>query len=329
MRKFLLLPLIILFSIPAFAQQSFFGSLDPTDPTFNRPVPGTPPTTLATEYPNGNYDVISITIATPGLYTVTSSSNFDNFGILYGTAGFSAAAPLTNAITAVDDQSGTNFGFTYNFAAVGTYYLVITGFKNNVYGPYSITLTPVTTVPLKLLSFTAERTTAKGNLLKWTTAEELNIASFQVQHSTDGKNFRDLSGGNFAARNVRANSDYTFTDATPLPGLNFYRIKILETSGTFTQSIVAAVNNRRTSSAVIKLFPNPAVNFVYVEPKTGTIGKTQVSILGGGGETLLSKEFMVNSQQVLTLDVRKLSPGRYFVKTVNGSQQTITPFIKN
>lgn len=329
MKKFLLLPLIVLFTIPAFSQQSFFGSLDITDPTFIRPEEGTPPTTVTTTDPNGRYDVISITIVTPGMYTITSSSNFDNFGILYGTAGFSPAAPLTNAITAVDDQSGTNFGFTYNFPAAGTYPLVVTGFKNNVTGPYAITLTPVTTVPVRLLSFSAEKSSGKGNILKWSTAEELNISNYQVQHSTDGKNFRDIVAGNLAARNVSANSDYTFTDPTPLPGLNFYRIKIVERTGRFTQSNVAAVNNQRTPSAVIRVFPNPTVNFLYVEPKTGTAGKTQVTILGGGGEKIYTKEFMVNGQQVLTLDVRKLNAGRYFIKTVNGTEQTITPFIKN
>lgn len=329
MTKLLLLPLIILFACPAFSQQSFTGSLDPTDGTFTRPEEGTPPSAVTTTYPNGKYDLISFTIVTPGLYTITSSSSFDNFGVLYGPGGFIPATPLTNALVAVDDQSGTNFGFTYNFTAAGTYFVVITGFKNNVGGAYSVTLTPVTTVPVKLLAFSADKASATSNILKWTTADELNILGYQVQQSPDGKNFRDLPGGNISARNVNGKSEYNFTDPAPLPALNFYRIKIVEKTGNFTQSAVAAVNNKRTSSTVIKVFPNPAVNYLYVETAVASIGKTQVTIIGGNGATLFSKEFDANSQQLISLDVRKLSAGRYLLKTVNGSEQTITTFIKN
>ncbi len=329
MRKFLLVSLFGIFTLTAFSQQSFFGSLDITDPTFNRPEEGTPPNALSPLYTGTFYDVISITITTPGLYTITSSSNFDNFGILYGTAGFSAAAPLTNAITAVDDQSGTNFGFTYNFTAPGTYYLVVTSFKNAITGPYAITLTPVTTIPVRLLSFTAEKANAAGNLLRWSTAEELNISTYQVQHSTDGKNFSDITTGNFSARNATGTSTYNFTDPKPITGLNFYRIKIVENSGRFTQSSVAVVNNRKSNSATIKVFPNPTVNYLFVETRSVLAGKTQVSIINGGGETVSVKEYMVTTQQVLTVDVRNLSAGRYFVKTVNGNEQTITAFVKN
>jgi len=157
----------------------------------------------------------------------------------------------------------------------------------------------------------------------------LNILGYQVQQSPDGKNFRDLDGGNISARNVNGKSEYNFTDRAPQPALNFYRIKIMEKSGNFTQSAVAAVNNKRTSSTVIKVFPNPAVNYLYVETSVASVGKTQVSIVGGNGATLFSKEFDANSQRLISLDVRKLSAGRYLLKTVNGSEQTITPFIKD
>ncbi len=330
MKRFLPLLLVALFTVPAFSQTTTYnGTLDVTDPTYNRPEPGTPPTTVSPTATNVYYDVIPILITTPGFITITSSSSLDNFGVLYGPGGFDPTSPLNNALVANDDQSGTNFGFTYNFTVPGVYYLVVSFYKNVVTGPYAVTLSPVTTVPVKLVSFTAEKKSAVSNLVKWSTAEELSVERYQVQRSTDGKNFTDLSGASQLARNSSVNTTYDFTDGAPVAGLNFYRIKIFEKNGHFTQSNVAVVNNKRSSSAIIKVFPNPAVDFLYVETKATAAGKAIISIVNAAGETMSSKEYILNNQPVFTLDVRTLARGKYFVKTVIDNEQTISTFIKN
>jgi hypothetical protein len=84
---------------------------------------------------------LAFVIATPGIITFTSASGFDNFGVLYSSAGFNPASPLTNALVAIDDESGRQFWFSYNFTTPGTYYLVVSPFtKSNVTGPYSVAI---------------------------------------------------------------------------------------------------------------------------------------------------------------------------------------------
>ncbi len=325
MRKLLLFLFAGLFFIPAISQTTFIGSLDLTDPTFNRPDEGTPPTSLA--FPQGTnvrYDIITIVITTPGLVTFTSNSGFDNFGVLYDAAGFNPASPLTNALVASDDQSGTNFGFTYDFTTVGTYYLVFTSLKNNITGPYSVTQTPVVTVPLKLLSLTAEKRSGTGNLIKWTTAQELNIETYTVLHSLDGKNFTELTSAVLSA----GRSAYSFTHAAPVVGINYYRLKITEKSNRAILSHIVNVNNKKGAD-FLKVFPNPATNYLYIETKTGQTGKVQLSILSAGGEKVFTKEYIIGNQPSLSVDVRKFTPGKYFVKTVINYQETISTFIKN
>src|SRR5687768_2843554 len=105
MKTFILLSLLSVLSFGAFSQ-TYTGALAATDATFNRPDPGTPPTVLSTVGTNVYYDVIDFVVTTPGIFSVTSSSPMDNFGVLYGPGGFNPASPLTNALVANDDLSG-------------------------------------------------------------------------------------------------------------------------------------------------------------------------------------------------------------------------------
>ncbi|MEO6230849.1 MAG: T9SS type A sorting domain-containing protein [Ferruginibacter sp.] len=329
MKKTLLLLFIIALSFPGFSQITYSGTLSNTDPFFNRPDEGTPPTMLSTDFTHVYYQVITFTVTTPGFITITSSSTYDNFGILYGPAGFDPNSPLTNALTAVDDQSGTNFGFTYQFTSAGTYYLVFTSFKNNVTGSFAVTINPVITIPVKLVSFTAEKNKTSGNLIKWSTAEEINIEKYEVLRSTDGKNFDALAGAELISKNSSANTSYSFTDAAPISGINYYRLKITEKGGKSSVGSIASVNNRKGGAGTIRLYPNPTINFLNVDVKSSSSGKATVTIVNSGGETVFTKEYRLNNQAVLSVDVKRIPAGKYFVKTIIDNEESVASFIKD
>ncbi len=328
MKKTLLLFLILALSFPGFSQITYSGTLSNTDPFFNRPDEGTPPTMLSVDFTHVYYQVIAFTVTTPGFITITSSSTYDNFGILYGPGGFDPKAPLTNALTAVDDQSGTNFGFTYQFTTPGTYYVVFTSFKNNTTGPFAITINPVNTIPVKLVSFTAEKDKTSGNLIKWSTAEEINIEKYQVLRSTDGKNFDAVTGAELIAKGSSGNASYSFTDATPVTGINFYRLKITEKGGKSSVGSIASVNNRK-GGGTIRLYPNPTINFLNVDVKSSSVGKAMVTIVNSAGETVYTKQYTLNNQAVLSVDVKRIAPGKYFVKTIIDNEESVASFIKD
>ena len=328
MRTLLLLLLSGFLYVGGYAQV-FNGSLAGTDSEFNRPDPGTPPTTFSTVGTAVRYDVIAIVITTPGIFSFTSSSPWDNFGVLYGPGGFNPADPLSNALVANDDLSGTNFGFTFNFTVAGTYYLVITSFKNGAEGPYAVTMTPASVIPLRLMSFTAEKTSNSTVMVNWIAAQENNIDRYQLQRSTDGKNFYDLSNNAVLAKNSSLNAAYNITDNSPASGLNFYRLKITEKGGRVTLSTIAAVSNKKSGLAIIKVFPNPTSDYLYVETKSGQRGKAYLSVVNASGERVSTKEYVLNNQGILSVDVRRLSAGKYFLKTNINNEESVVSFIKN
>jgi hypothetical protein len=328
---------LLLFSFPFYffcsqAQSIIIGTLSSSDPTFNRPNAGSPPTTLSTSETNEYYDVIPITVTTTGMITILSGGSMDTFGFLYGPAGFDPLNPLNNILLGNDDASATNYNFalTYNFTTLGTYYVVVTTYKHGVMGSYGLSSTAGGVLPVRLLSFTAEKAGSSKNLLKWSTAGESDIESYQVQHSSDGSHFTDIAGATIEGRNVSSTSYYSFTDVAPFDKLNYYRLKINDRVAIVKYSPVAVVNNSKSrSSGSISIFPNPAVNYLNIQTGAGQKGKAAVSITSTAGQIVYNGDYTVFNESILYLDVKKLVAGKYYVriKTADG-ETTILPFIK-
>lgn len=327
MKNILLASFFTFCLLPSFSQE-FTGAISLADPKFNRPEEGTPPTALSI-YTNTHYHVISINVATPGLFIFESNSSFDNFLILYNSNGFIAATPLVNALVASDDFNGGNAGFSYNFSTAGNYYLVFTSFKNNITGPYSVTMVPGGVLPVNLVSFTAGKTSANSNTIKWSGAEERNLVWYQVQRSIDNKNFSDLPGGNIAANNNAVGSSYSFKDNGPAAGYNYYRLKIMESTSRITYSQVALVKNNKLGMININLFPNPANDYLQLEAKSMQNIKAHISIINADGKKMQSSQLRFNNQGVLSVDIRRLAAGKYFLKTTLDKDEATMIFIKN
>ena len=335
MKKSLLLFLLTISVYFSLGQSVINGAITNSDPTFNRPNAGAPPTTLSDIGTNVHYDVLTITITTPGIVTFVckGSENFDTFGFLYGTGGFDPANPLTNVLVGNDDlsPSNINFAITYNFTVPGVYYIVVCPYKSPSTGTYAIISTEGGVLPVRLISFTAEKATGGKNLLKWVSAGESNIDKYQVQHSSNGSTFTDIAGATIDGRNIATNSYYNYTDNNPFEKLNFYRLKIIEKTNLITYSTIAVVNNNKNRSAAsITVFPNPAVNYLNIQTKAGQKGKADVIISSANGQIVYRRDYVIASESILYVDVQKLSAGSYFVKikTPDG-EITNLPFIKH
>lgn len=114
-------------------------------PTFNRPLAGTPPTSLSAVGTAVHYTTQTFTVDLSGSYTFLSTAtnplNWDNFTFLYITA-FNAASPITNALVGNDDNPSIGLsGFTINLTAGSSYIFVTTGFANTDVGAFTNTIT--------------------------------------------------------------------------------------------------------------------------------------------------------------------------------------------
>jgi Leucine rich repeat/Leucine Rich Repeat len=162
-------------------------------------------------------------------------------------------------------------------------------------GPYSVTGTTtagcsntatqtiIVTNPLPVtLRYFNGRMTDAGALLGWATAREDNNSVFQIERSRDAVGFESI--GTVQTQAVDGVSvtplTYTFTDAQPLPGINYYRLIQTDRDGTRAQAGNMLALSREGATPV--LFPNPmsASGEAVIEPGITHIGYQISDMLG-------------------------------------------------
>ncbi|MEM6697278.1 MAG: T9SS type A sorting domain-containing protein [Bacteroidota bacterium] len=123
-----------------------------------------------------------------------------------------------------------------------------------------VVLTVITVLPVELISF---KVNAKDEavLLEWATASETNNDHFIVERSANGKQFLPLTKIKAAGTTLET-QHYNFLDESPEKAINYYRLKQVDTDGTFDYSEIRVVKMDHT---VFKVHPNPVEDFLYYE----------------------------------------------------------------
>lgn len=100
--------------------------------------------------------------------------------------------------------------------------------------------TGVTTLPILLASFTGQKYN-NGIVLNWKTASETNNAYFEILRSSDAKNF-DKIGQISGAGKSNILLSYSFTDNSPLEGVNYYNLRQVDLDGETAIHNIISVN---------------------------------------------------------------------------------------
>ena len=125
----------------------------------------------------------------------------------------------------------------------------------------------------------------KTATITWNTVGEKNVASYEVEKSTDAKNFTAI--GQVTAKNT-ATASYTATDNS-VTATTYYRIKAISTAGNISYSNVAKVTYdlRLTTYA---LYPNPLTGkTLNVSLDNVVAGKYTVSIYNALGQRVITQ----------------------------------------
>jgi extracellular elastinolytic metalloproteinase len=151
-------------------------------------------------------------------------------------------------------------------------------------------------------------------LLAWHSPHETNNGTYEVERSTDnGATFKAIG----ALNAVSSNEDlqhYTFKDAAPIEGLNFYRIKHVNTKGVVDYSEVKALVFE--NSKTVTVYPNPAKDKVKVFIP-GNSKSVQLQLINALGKQI--KNYQMIGQR-MELNLPRLSPGVYYLNVIrNGN----------
>jgi surface protein len=114
-------------------------------------------------------------------------------------------------------------------------------------------------LPITLLSFEVSNTGMK-NHLNWTTTSEINNHFFDIEYSSDGKEFKSI-GAILGSGTTTETKNYSFIHDRPSAGINYYRIKQVDFDGQYSYSDVASVRIDHDSAFQnFTISPNPVVS---------------------------------------------------------------------
>lgn len=157
---------------------------------------------------------------------------------------------------------------------------------------YNDLLTPVTfnavtaaqpgALPVRLLEFTAKKEGSAASLI-WSTTYESNSDYFNVEHSTNAKDWNTLTKI-IAANQSSGLKNYGFSHVSPSAGSNYYRLNIVDKDQSYAYSKIRELSFEQ--SYQVAIYPNPAVEKIRIKmDKWENI--TSVKVLNTLGNTLL------------------------------------------
>jgi Secretion system C-terminal sorting domain len=188
------------------------------------------------------------------------------------------------------------------------------------------------TLPVELFTFSVAKKD-NGAAINWVTATEINNEWFEVERSTDGKEFTTiamLAGNGTTAEK----SNYSFTDKLKNvnAGVVYYRLKQIDIDGNFTYSSVRTLKltNENAKAAVMNIFPNPVADHFKLSVNEPVENDAVINVYDFTGKKVFSKIISNNQgNNFFNVDgLGKLVPGAYTVQLEYNNKTAVQKMIK-
>ena len=171
-------------------------------------------------------------------------------------------------------------------------------------------------LPVEFLNVTA---TQKGGgvAINWSTASENDNKYFDVEKSIDGVNFTAINSVT-GAGNSSTVKNYNSFDAKPAAGVNYYRIKQVDTDGRFKYSIVVKVKITVDKTG-ISVLTNPFVNNITVDFLSNTNQIVQVRLSDVSGKIIATEKWNISkgNTRVQFDNVNSIQRGMYIFSVID------------
>ena len=169
------------------------------------------------------------------------------------------------------------------------------------------------TIPVELISFTAQRIDA-GVDLNWKTATETNNSGFNIERSQDGENFTQIGFVNGRGTTTEITS-YNYLDTEIETGKYYYRLKQTDFDGTFKYLNVVLVDvGLPKQFELSQNHPNPFNPTTTVKFQLPVDSNVRIELFNSIGQKvseLLNSDLSGGVHEV-TFEGSKLSSGIYY-----------------
>ncbi|SDM38906.1 DUF5689 domain-containing protein [Siphonobacter aquaeclarae] len=239
--------------------------------------------------PNAGWNCVTQVFSTAGCASTASYSDFIDH--LFVSDEISNPAP-----------GGRTLATSVAVSNVASLRPSVSGYASNTSDHYptatQYSITAENPTPVTWLNVSAEVSATQQVTVRWSTASERNASHFEVQRSKDARTFESL-GTVKAGSTVQTRSDYSFADAAPFDGVNYYRLKQVDADGKTDYSRVASVEVTGTYA----VSPNPVGSRIVVTGKN--IAGLRLFDLQGR---------QIGRSDEASLEAHNLTPGTYLVE---------------
>lgn len=210
--------------------------------------------------------------------------------------------PLNGSVTIWNGQ------FTYkpdtDFSGQDEFKYIVSDKSSQESNVATVTVDYSGALPVSLTEFTAlkqESTT----LLSWVTTSENNSDHFVIERSVDGKSWTSIAEVE-AAGSSNQEQKYKTTDNLPESGINYYRLKMVDSDGSFAYSQIRSVHFPEFAWAAI--YPNPVSHSLHISIRNKQVRKLR--LIDTAGKILFRSDV---SNTEMELNMQPYSSGVFFV----------------
>ncbi|HRI20183.1 MAG TPA: M12 family metallo-peptidase, partial [Panacibacter sp.] len=171
-------------------------------------------------------------------------------------------------------------------------------------------------LPVKWLSFTAQKINNAAVLLNWSTINESLNKSYQLERSSDAVNFATFATVS-AGNNPAQAQQYTYTDYKAITGANYYRIKQVDADGKNSYSAIAKIIMPDATAWSVQ--PNPAKDATTFLARK-TLNNINITLSNASGKAVYKlKRTTVAAGEQIIIPVNNLPEGMYIL-SVNSNE---------
>ncbi len=152
-------------------------------------------------------------------------------------------------------------------------------------------------------------------LVNWSTAREIGNERFEIERTASLHDPFETIGTQPGSGNSDDARDYSFSDSHPIHGKAYYRIRQVDTDGSFSYSEIAMVNYSTQLNFIQSVHPNPAAGEgVMVEFQLPKAVQAEISLMDATGRVLASHQMDAREgANAFELPLGGIADGLYFV----------------
>lgn len=181
-----------------------------------------------------------------------------------------------------------------------------------------------------VVNYLTGRRQGSNHLLNWkVTCAATPRATMILERSTDSRNYTGIN--TITADAARCQQPFDHTDANPLKGINYYRLKVVDADGKVSYSTTVALLNAVKGFDIISISPNPVVDDHFnLNVASAVLGKMELGIFDMQGRLVNRQTLsLIAGFNTMHINAAKLPAGTYAIKlSMAGDQYKLARFVK-